>query len=238
MRLIETGTEAAFAAAAADWVGESLALRPHPTLALPTGRTPIPLYRELVTRARRGELDLHTARIFNLDEYRGLPASDPHSFAAFLHAHLIDPLRLTDARVRLLRGDAPSAEAECAAYDAAIAAAGGIDACILGLGENGHIAFNEPGSPFELTTHVASLSESTRAASRARAGDAWSPPGEGLTMGIGTLRAARRVLLLIAGENKGRAREALLRGVPDPGWPVSSLGAHADLTVIELCASA
>lgn len=238
MRLIETRSEAAFATVAADWVGATLTMRSDGAFALPTGRTPIPLYRELAARTRRGELDLRAARLFNLDEYLGLPASDPHSFAAFLHAHLIDPLRLDPARVRLLRGDAHSAAAECGAYDAAIAAAGGIDACILGLGENGHIAFNEPGSRFDLTTHVARLSEVTRAAVRRRADDAWSAPREAFTMGIATIRAARRVLLLIAGENKERAKEALLRGVEDERWPVSSLGAHADLTVIELCASA
>ena len=237
MRLIEASAERAFAAAAA-WVAAAVEARAGCVLALPTGKTPIPLYAELVARVSRGQLDFGAVRIFNLDEYAGLSAADPHSYAAFLHAHLIDPLGLDPGRVRLLRGDAPDALAECRAFDAAIAAAGGIDACMLGLGENGHIAFNEPGSDWDLETHLVNLSEATRAANQRRSLDHWNPPPKGLTMGIKTILAARRILLLIAGENKRRAAQALRRGVKDADWPVSSLAAHPDLTVIEVCAPA
>jgi glucosamine-6-phosphate deaminase len=188
-------------------------------------------------------LNLGGARIFNLDEYCGLPHADPHSYAAFLHRHLIAPLHLAPDRVRLLRGDAADLQDECRRYDAALAACGGIDLCVLGLGVNGHIAFNEPGSLWNQRTHVVQLSPATRAshtlASREQqAADPWQIPTCGITMGIGSLLESRHILLLIAGPHKRAARAALFRGIEDLDWPVTSLLKHASLTIIELCAPA
>lgn len=171
-------------------------------------------------------MSLSEARIFNLDEYRGLPRADPHSFAAYLHQRLIDPLRLAPAQVRLLRGDAVDLAAECRDYDAALAACGGLDLGVLGLGTNGHIAFNEPGSSWDERTHVVQLSQST---------NPWPMPREGITLGIRSLLDARQILLLIAGAGKQAAKAALYRGVEDREWPVTSLLRHPSLTVIELC---
>jgi len=234
----------AFAAAAADRVAEVLLQRPHAVLALPTGRTPLGLYAELVRRSRAGSLGLHQARIFNLDEFCTVPAEDPHSYAAFLERELIRPAGVHAERVRLLRGDAADLPAECRSYDAALAACGGIDLCVLGLGANGHIAFNEPGTAWDLRTHVVRLTERTRAAQQpltptARPGaELWRCPTHGITLGIRTLLESRKILLLIAGEDKEAARDALHRGRPDPAWPVTSLIGHPDCTVIELCGRA
>jgi glucosamine-6-phosphate deaminase len=173
---------------------------------------------------------LDQAKIFNLDEYCGLAASDPHSFAGYLHRHLISPLNVRSEQMRLIRGDAANIALECRDYDAAIADWGGIDLCVLGLGANGHIAFNEPGTPWELRTHVATLSAGTRAAQRG----AWKVPERGITMGIATLIDARQILLLIAGPGKSAATAALHRGVPSIDWPVTSLASHPALTVIRL----
>ncbi len=156
-------------------------------------------------------------------------AADPHSFACYMQRHVISPLDLNPAQVRLLRGDVADIALECRAYDAAIAECGGIDLCVLGLGANGHVAFNEPGTPWELRTHVAHLSESTRAAQ-----GSWNVPHRGVTMGIATLLEARRILLLIAGAGKAAAAAALYRGVPRIDWPVTSLASHPDLTVVQL----
>lgn len=239
MRVLSVPSAAALAAAAANWTAIRCATKPRAVFALPTGSTPLGLYAELIARSRAGDLDMSAAQVFNLDEFRGVSAGDTHSYAAFLRRHLLDALALPESRVRLLRGDAPDAAAECAAYDAAIAACGGLDAAILGLGANGHVAFNEPGTPWDLTTHVAELAESTRDAQardvRARdAGDAWEVPRQGLTMGLGTLRAARHVLLMIAGDTKRAARAALHRGIATRDWPVTALLDHPHLTVLEI----
>ncbi len=238
MRIIRADTAEAFACAAADLLARQLREDPRSVLALPTGNTPLGLYAELISRSRAGLLSLADARIFNLDEYCGVSRADPHSYAAYLHEHLITPLALLPDRVRLLRGDAADMQAECRAYDAALAERGGIDMCLLGLGANGHIAFNEPGSPWDRRTHVVDLSHSLRAAHERQAGSPWRIPAQGVTLGIGTLLEARQVLLLIAGAHKRAARDALFRGVADLDWPVTSLLRHPSVTIIELCAPA
>jgi glucosamine-6-phosphate deaminase len=200
--------------------------------------TPLGLYSELIARSRAGTMSFDAARIFNLDEYCGLPQSDPHSYAAFLHRHLIAPAGIAAGQVRLLRGGAGDMPAECRAYDAALADCGGIDLCVLGLGVNGHVAFNEPGSPWDLGTHVVHLSEATRAAHERQAQSPWRIPAWGITMGIKTLLQSRHLLLLIAGAGKEAARAAVYAGVADINWPVTSLLAHPSLTIIELCAPA
>jgi glucosamine-6-phosphate deaminase len=235
VRVINRTTPDAFAAAAADWVSDHVRERPGSVLALPTGNTPLGLYSELINRSRAGVVNLDAVRVFNLDEYCGLPHSDPHSYASFLHRHLIAPAGLAAARVRLLRGDAADIEAECRDYDAAISDCGGVDLCVLGLGVNGHVAFNEPGSAWDLRTHIVHLSHATRAAHERQASVPWNIPAWGITMGIKTLIEARHILLLIAGTHKETARAAVYAGVADVLWPVTSLLAHPSLTVIELC---
>ena len=235
MRIINAATPRAFASAAADWVCRHLHSKPRSVLALPTGSTPLGLYAELIERLRAGTASLDAAKIFNLDEYCGLAPSDPHSYAAFLRRHLIAPAGLAAGQVRLLRGDAPDMGAECREYDAALADSGGIDLCVLGLGVNGHIAFNEPGSSWELRTHAVQLTPATRAAHERQAQVPWNIPEWGVTMGIKTVLESRHVLLLIAGTHKEAARAAFYAGAADADWPVTSLLAHAGLTVIELC---
>jgi glucosamine-6-phosphate deaminase len=237
MRLVRARTPGELAAEAADIVAACLRENPHSVLALPTGRTPIGLYGELVRRSHLGELDLSEARIFNLDEYCGIPATDPSSFAAALQRHLIEPCELRAAQVRLFDGAAADLEAECRCYERALAECGGIDLCVLGVGANGHIAFNEPGAHWNRRTHVVELAPSTRAAfEAARPGRA--APTHGLTLGIQNILEARRVLLLIASPDKRAATAALYRGVADNTWPVTCLAGHSDATVIELYAPA
>lgn len=199
-------------------------------MALPTGRTPLGLYAALRARAAAGEISFSQARLFDLDEYVGLGATHPLSYARYMRTELLDPVGASEHNVRLLRGDAPDLGVECRAYEEAIARAGGIDLAILGLGDNGHIAFNEPGTPWDSQTHVAALSARTREVNRPADGAAI--PQHGLTMGIATIRQARGILLLVAGATKKPALAALRRGVPDPRWPVTSLIGHTDVTLI------
>ena len=234
--MIKTVTAEAFAVAAADVVAEQLHTKPRLVLALPTGTTPLGLYTELVHRCKAGTLSLTEAYIFNLDEFCGVPQDDARSFATFIHRYLVAPLALAPDRVRLLRGDAADLQDECRRYDAAIAQCGGIDLCVLGLGANGHIAFNEPGCSWDERTHVVQLANATRAVQQRPSEPDWRVPKSGITLGIGNLLEARRILLLIAGSNKTAARDALHRGAADLDWPVTSLLQHPNVTTIELCA--
>jgi glucosamine-6-phosphate deaminase len=232
MQLEWTDSAEAFADRAASHVVALLAETPSAAIALPTGSTPIGLYARLRMMGEAGEIALSTAYYFNLDEYVGVAPTDRHSFAAFLRRHLLDEVDIPAGHIRLLRGDAPEIAAEAAAHDAAVAALGGLDLAILGLGSNGHIAFNEPGAAWDAGTHVVPLTQGTRMANAAYFPDGFEVPSHGLTMGIGMIRAARRVLLMVSGRAKAEALAVLLAGQPDPDWPVTALCGHPGLTVI------
>ncbi len=233
MRLIRTASTEQFDRCAADLLCAQVLAEPGTRVALPTGRTPLGLYSDLAGRTATELAALRGAHYVNLDEYLGLAPSDPRSYAHFLQGHVFGPLGIEACQLRLLRGDAPDAEAECAQFEDALQAAGGIGVAVLGLGANGHIAFNEPGTPWNSRTHVADLSVATLAVNERLSGGP-PLPRRGLTLGIATLRAARTVLLLASGESKAEALRRLLLGVPDPQWPATSLLGHAHLTL--LCA--
>lgn len=232
MQIEWTEGEESFADRAAAHVARHFAATPALSVALPTGMTPVGLYRQLLLRAAEGQLRLTDGHYFNLDEYVGVPQADGHSFAAFLHRHFLDEAAIPPAQIRLLQGDAPDILAEARAHDAAVVARGGLDLAILGLGANGHIAFNEPGAPWDTGTHVVPLTEETRAANAAYFADAFTVPEAGVTMGIGLLRSARHILLLVSGAAKARALEVFLAGKPDPAWPVTALCGHPSVTLI------
>ena len=221
-----------FSRVAADHVAALLAVKPEAVIALPTGQTPLGLYAELVARAAAKRLSVAQARFFNLDDYLGLSVDHPLSYARFLREHFLLPAGVPEEHIRLLRGDAVGIEAECSDYEAAIAAAGGLDLAILGLGTNGHIGFNEPGSDWLARTHVVSLSQETRATHAAQTQGKFVIPEYGITVGISTILAAREVLLLVAGGGKARALAAFRAGIPDPQWPVTALLTHRNLTVL------
>jgi glucosamine-6-phosphate deaminase len=215
------------ARAAADRVAAAAVARPELVLALPTGRTPVPFYLELARRDEAGRLDLRRARAFNLDELV-LPREDPRSFHAFMTQHAWVHIGLRRDLCDIPDGSAPDLEAECRRYEQAIAAAGGIDLAVLGVGMDGHVAYNMPG-PVTLATHVVRLPDGL-AASLGLPPASW--PLRALTMGLGTLRAARSVLVLATGESKASAVRALVHGPEDPEWPCSFLGRHPDLHVL------
>lgn len=232
--MIRTETTQSFGAAAADFVCPRLS--DDAAIALPTGATPRPLYAELARRAGLGLGRLGRAHFYNLDEYCGLAREHPRSFAAFLENAFIVPAGLDPARVHLIDGAARDREAECERYEGSLAEHGGIGLCLLGVGENGHVAFNEPGTPWNRRTHVAALSRSTRQRLEAQGWEQGSIPTHGITLGIDNILEAREVLLLVAGPGKQAALAALYRGVEDIAWPVTCLLRHRQVTVIELCA--
>ncbi len=226
--LVEVDAEA-LALRAADMVAELLARRPAAVIGLAAGATPLRLYGELVSR----RLDFSRATVFGLDEYREITARHPSSCALTLRRHLIEPLGLVPERVHLLDGTREDdLAAYCDAYEAAIAAAGGLDLQILGLGVNGHIGFNEPGCSLAGRTHPAGLSAATRATNRPH----FPPPGEvphtAITMGVGTILAARRVMLLASGGAKAEMVARMVEGPVTARVPASALQLHPDAVVL------
>ena len=215
------------ARAAADAVMAAGSARPDVVLALPTGRTPVPLYDELAARHARGATDLSRVRGFNLDELV-LRHADPRTFRAFMEQHAWGRTGLRRDRCDIPDGAAPDLEAECRRYETALAAAGGLDLAILGLGVDGHVAYNMPG-PVSLPTHVVRLPDGLAAHLQVPEA-AW--PLRALTMGIGTIRGARAVLVMATGANKAAAVRSLVHGPQDPDWPCSFLQSHPNMELL------
>lgn len=231
MRLTVVRGRVELAERAAERVAALLGACPESVLALPTGRTPIGMYRRLVALNRLGRVDLSRATLFNLDEYAGVPADHRGSFRAYMRRLLWAPCHLDPARTHVPRGDAADLAAECARYEAAIRACGGIDLAVLGIGANGHIGFNEPGSRFDSRTRVVDLDDSTRRAN-GRLFEGGLAPARALTMGIGTIIESRSILLLAAGADKAAAVRAALRGPLTEAVPASALQRHPDVEVL------
>jgi glucosamine-6-phosphate deaminase len=217
---------AAVGSAAADLVQALLAANRRAVLGLAAGTTPAGLYRELGRR----RIDLSAATVFSLDEYLGLPAGHPAAFARFFQDHLFTALR--PRHIHLVDGNPRDVEASCAAYEAKIRAAGGIDLQILGIGGNGHIAFNEPGSSLGGRTRAVRLSAATRAANQGAFPDGEAVPERAVTMGIGTILEARRILLLAFGAGKAQAVARALEGPVTAMVPASALQLHPAVTVL------
>jgi glucosamine-6-phosphate deaminase len=211
------------------------ALRQQPTLVLglPTGRTPVELYAELIRLHRRGRADFRRATSFNLDEFTGLRADDPRSFHAFMRAHLFDHVNVTPARVHILDGAARDRRRETRRFDRALARAGGLDVCIVGIGRNGHVAFNEPAKGLKLATHVSRLAPSTRRDNAAAfGGRTRDVPRQALTVGMGAILGARGVILLATGASKAAIVRRALLGPATPRVPASLLQWHPNVLVV------
>jgi len=222
------------AADAVAWfLAECLAEDPSLVLGLPTGRTPIPMYRALVKLHRQGRADFSRATTFNLDEFVGVPASHPGSYHAFMQKHLFRHVNLDPTRTHLPAGDARSATAEAARYDAAIAAAGGLDIAILGIGANGHIGFNEPDRSLPAGTNVVTLKAGSRAGNAAAfGGEVSRVPKRAISMGVGTILSARHVLLLATGAGKASIIAKALQGPVTTRVPASLLQLHPRAAVV------
>jgi glucosamine-6-phosphate deaminase len=213
-------------------IARAVSRNPRLVLGLPTGRTSIPLYRELVSLSRSNEIDFSHASTFNLDEFVGLSSEDSQSYHAFMRRHLFDHVNLSPQRTHLLNGVAKDAVAECRRYERAIARAGGIDLMVLGLGRNGHIGFNEPDRLLVTRTHRTHLKPSTRRANAFLFGHRiGAVPHEALSMGMGTILQARRIVLLVTGRSKARAVERVLNGRLTTRVPASFLQLHRDVEV-------
>ena len=217
---------------AARFIAKRILSKPNLVLALPTGNTPLGFYRELVRMFKEGLIDFSKATAFNLDEYLGLPPHHPQSFRSYMRKHFWDHVNLRPESRYIPSSSPKNPEAECSRYEQLIESYGGLDLAVLGIGENGHIAFNEPGTPFESLTHVARLSPETRAREASRFGGLDKVPTHAITMGIKTIMHAREILLLASGEEKADALSRSLKGPVTPEIPASILQLHPNLTVI------
>jgi glucosamine-6-phosphate deaminase len=208
-------------------IARCLTNRPRLVLGLPTGHTPIPLYRELAALYALGRVDFSRATTFNLDEFVGLAPTDPRSYHAFMRRHLFSRVNLARKRTHVLNGAARDLSRECERYERAISRAGGIDVQILGVGANGHIGFNEPAAALHARTHRTELQRATREANAFLFDDRVSAvPHDALSMGMQTILHARRVVLIATGRHKAACVKQMLRGVVTPQLPASFLQLH------------
>jgi len=213
---------------AAELVANRLRARPRLRLVLPTGHTPLPMYAALRAHAAAAALPAGDATLFQLDEYAGLGPSDERSYAAYLRRELRG---VGFGAVRGLDGSAPDPAAECARHQALLDE-GPLDLAVLGLGRDGHVAFDEPGSDVAAKVQRVALSPTTRADAALDFGGEHAVPREALTVGLGTLIAARELIVLVTGPHKAQALAAMLTGPRGPGFPASLLTDHPRLTVI------
>lgn len=201
-------------------------------LGLATGSSPVPAYTELIRRHREEGLSFAGARAFLLDEYVGLPAGHEQSYHRFIRENFTSHIDIEDAAVLSPDGAAADPAAEAAAYDRRIGEAGGVDLQILGIGSNGHIAFNEPGSSLASRTRVVGLTRRTIADNARFFENAEDVPVRALSQGLGTIRDARRIVLTATGEGKAEAVAQLAEGAISARWPATSLQLHPDVTVV------
>ena len=196
-------------------------------LGLPTGSSPIGMYRALVKAYQEGKVSFKNVLTFNMDEYVGLPESHPESYHSFMFTNLFNHIDCPKENIHILNGNAPDLEAECAHYEQMIEEAGGIDLFLGGIGPDGHIAFNEPGSSLSSRTRQKTLTTDTIIAnSRFFDNDINLVPKTALTVGVGTVMAAKEVMILVNGHAKCRALQAAVEGSVNHMWTISALQMH------------
>jgi 6-phosphogluconolactonase/Glucosamine-6-phosphate isomerase/deaminase len=222
--IFETATEASRALARR--VADTLRRTPDLVLGLPAGRTPVETYTELGRLHSAGEADFSHATAFLLDEFVGLDESHAGSFRRFLTEHLLSGINLSPNQTHSLNGVAPDPDGECERYEETIAAVGGLDLLLLGLGVNGHIGFNEPGQTLAARTHRVTLLDSTRAENAGPFGGAALVPTEALSIGIGTILRADTIVIIATGARKASAVAGMLRGPVTTTLPASFLQLH------------
>lgn len=208
-------------------------------LGLPTGSTPLATYQELIKLHQAGKISFRHVVTFNMDEYVGLGAEHPHSYAYFMQEHFFQHIDIQPQHIHIPNGLAHDLNAECEQYEAAIRHYGGVHLFMGGVGSNGHIAFNEPLSAFDSRTRVTALTELTRQDnSRFFDHDITKVPTHALSVGLGTLLDAEEVLLLVTGDHKARALRAAVEGTIDPSWPISFMRLHErSLLACDRCAA-
>ena len=214
---------------AANIVSAHVILNPTCVLGLATGSTPIGMYRQLIDWYNKGDLDFSQVKSVNLDEYVGLAPTHDQSYRYFMQHNLFDHVNIDPANTRVPDGNARDQAAECASYDTAINQAGGIDIQVLGIGRNGHIGFNEPADTFVYGCHIVNLTQSTIQANRRFFESEDDVPRQAISLGIGSIMNARRILLLATGADKAEAIRNAVYGDINPRTQASILRTHSNV---------
>ena len=217
---------------AANIIASQVVLKPDCVLGLATGSTPIGAYKNLVEKYEQGDLDFSQVTTVNLDEYKGLPRENDQSYYYFMHDNLFDHVNVKPENTHLPDGTKEDSDEECARYEELIRTLGGHDLQLLGLGHNGHIGFNEPDAIFEKATHCVDLQESTIEANKRFFASADDVPKQAYTMGIGTIMQAKKILVVVSGEDKADTVAKAFFGPVTPEVPASILQFHKDVILV------
>lgn len=217
---------------AANIISAQIIMKPHCVLGLATGSSPIGAYRQLVKWYEKGDLDFSNVTSINLDEYKGLAPDNEQSYRYFMNTNLFDHVNIDKKRTFVPDGLEKDSAAACDNYNKIIAGSGGIDLQLLGLGHNGHIGFNEPGEAFEKETHCVDLTESTIEANKRFFESEDDVPRQAYTMGIKNIMQAKKILVIVSGENKAKILKEVLYGPITPSVPSSILQLHNDVTIV------
>lgn len=217
---------------AAEIVKKQIKEKHNTVLGLATGSTPLGMYKHLIEMYKRGEIDFSNVITFNLDEYIGLSPDHPQSYHYFMFHNFFNHINIKKENVHIPNGIAEDLEEECRKYEEEIEKAGGIDLQILGIGVNGHIGFNEPEESIETKTHVVTLTEDTINANKRFFKSAEEVPRKAITMGLGSIMKAKKIVLLASGKNKAEAIKETIKGQLTTKVPATVLALHPDVTII------
>ena len=217
---------------AAQIVADIIRTKESPILGLATGSTPVGMYKELVHMYKKGELDFNKTTTFNLDEYYPIHKENKQSYHYFMKENLFNHVNINLSNTYIPNGMSQNSELECLQYDEKIRGIGGVDLQVLGIGSNGHIGFNEPGEFFEPKTQKVNLDQRTIEDNARFFTSIEEVPQQALSMGIGTIMSAKKILLLASGENKAWAIKEMVKGKVTPRIPGSILQFHRDLVVV------
>lgn len=232
MKVIRTENYQEMSVTAGRLLAEKIRSNPSMTLGLATGSTPKGLYEYLIQEHRDTGTSYQQIQSVNLDEYVGLPAQDPNSYHYFMRKNFFDHIDIAGENTHIPNGAAENLEKECTRYDQLIKDIGGVDLQILGIGQNGHIGFNEPGTPFSSRTHIVTLAENTREANSRFFNSMEEVPKHAITMGITSILESKEIFLLASGEQKAEAISKLLNGEISEAFPASALKQHQNVTII------
>ena len=232
MKFLKFNTYEEMSAAAASIMAEQIKSKPNSVLGLATGSTPVGMYKKLIEMNKAGEIDFSDITTVNLDEYYPIDPANNQSYRYFMNDNLCNHINIDMKRTNVLYGLAEDPDKECERYEELIKDLGGIDIQVLGIGQNGHIAFNEPEENLYLNTHKTALTESTIKANSRFFSEGEIMPTASLTMGMGTIFAAKKIILLINGKSKRAAFEQLLNDRFSTSCPATILKLHPDVTVI------
>ncbi len=232
MKIIVCESYAEISKKAANLFAAQIKIKPDSVLGLATGSTPLGMYDELVAMNKRGEIDFSEITTFNLDEYFPIRRSNSQSYHYFMNENLFSKVNINPENTNIPNGETDNPEEECMHYEEKLQASGGIDIQVLGIGQNGHIGFNEPDDVLNTATHLTALTENTIQANSRFFNDISEVPDSALTMGIGTIMKSKKIILLASGKAKHKAVAALLNTDINTAIPATMLKLHPDVTLI------